>query len=919
MNITGQFRNVDNELINVVITNDIEGDDIIIGENGLHFSREPLTIDYSIDDLFTHVIMSKATINLVTKDYLGEKLFAANAKSQEVTVTKGLDVLFHGYVDPNTFNQPYAAGLDEFTINCLDDLSMLQYYNYKLCTPTNYDSYVRNAANVSFLTILDNLLDLTSNSIIYDASKGINSNRTSTLFSDVGMNELMFYGDSYDDVWTQDKVLEEMMKYLNLHIIEYNGNFYIFDWNTISNTENETATWRLITKTSNTDYTVTTATTELTQGVWASNDTNISIAEVYNQLKLKCDIKTQDSLIENLLEKDTLVSPFSGKQLYCTEYISEGSGDDANNAFNAMVHDQNTQYENAKTVDWYLQYVEQPKWNFYINGYNTISTLLETDLTGNYINQWKIPKYLKEHQCIPSIFRMGSVEHKGGAVKDNEPVSQLDMKDFIYISVNGNYDDYESGTQSPTDNTLHSHSPLIEYTGATSGGVFSPVDDKTTNYIVFSGKILLQPIQWESGTQYTTTGNNYSAIKSSSARKTEDVDAKVPYYLNKISTQSIQARNIIYSENNGEGRYYTRKFYNMTNPSDTTISYMNAPSMQPWTKDKNMGGLEYDYTAIGDGSYEEVDKFSKIPVLECELIIGDKRLIETNIDEYGNSTFEWVTLGQEPTATYVDENGITQTYTVETFSLGFNPKLNEYIIGTENNIQNTISYQMNINATGTAIPIKRSDRVSGSVHFKIIGLINTTWNQITRRHPSFWRHTKWTENVRFILAHTENVIISGFEAKIYSDNSLNDNVGKKKDLVYCSAETDNYITTKDDIEFKFMTQLTSDECVEKGLSTSVNLNSVTNELASGTSSLDLLITSLYDATITETAKAEELYINEYYERYRLPKTILETTLHDNGIMFNDIYISNSLNKNYFPIGMSRNIRMKTNTIKMFEI
>ena len=193
-----------------------------------------------------------------------------------------------------------------------------------------------------------------------------------------------------------------------------------------------------------------------------------------------------------------------------------------------------------------------------------------------------------------------------------------------------------------------------------------------------------------------------------------------------------------------------------------------------------------------------------------------KRLIEKDIDIYGNSTFEWVNVGQEPYEEYVDVDGTTKTHQLKTFSLGFNPKIDDYIIGDEFDLQNTIDYTMNVDAEGTAIPIKKSDAISGAVIFRILGPINCLWNVITRRHPTWFRHTKWYDSSRFILAHTENIIIKDFECKIYSNNGMNESF-EDNDLIYISDETDRFVNKKDDIEFKFITQLSATECVEKGL------------------------------------------------------------------------------------------------------
>ena len=87
---------------------------------------------------------------------------------------------------------------------------------------------------------------------------------------------------------------------------------------------------------------------------------------------------------------------------------------------------------------------------------------------------------------------MGSIE-KNTDTTDNSPTSKIDMNSYLFISINGNNDDSEAN-HSPSDQTIQNRSGMIEYIGNSSGGVFSPTDDNTTNYLVFSGKICLMPI-----------------------------------------------------------------------------------------------------------------------------------------------------------------------------------------------------------------------------------------------------------------------------------------------------------------------------------------------------------------------------------------------------------------------------------------
>lgn len=874
MYIHGDFRDVNNVLYSVHILSDNDKTkELTIGDKGLFFSGSPISIETDIDDTFQTIIRRSATINLVTSDYIGDKLFANNSRNIKVNIYKEDLCIYAGFVEPNTFSQPFANGLEEFTINTTDALTTLQYYNYGDVTLKTYLKAKKDAKVKTFQDMLDqmlgDILDIdivngTGGVIYYDLSKGITKGKESTIFNDCSMSELYLLGDEADDVWTNEEVLEQMLQYLNLHIIQDGLDYYIFDWNSIKNrrTNWQNMTLRAVTLQNP-------SVIEMTSEMHSSNDTNLSVADVYNQVSVKCKLEDQEDVIKSPMDSDSLSSLYNGKQKYMTEYISEGEGVRANNAFFDMIHDRATTYDGCRTVDWYLQAMYNRNWNF-ITPNGDITDLCEF---GNnmYINQWKLPKYLKDNQLVPSLFRMGSVEKKPNTT-DNSPTSKIDMSSYLFISINGNGDDTETN-HSPSDQTLQNRSGMIEYIGNSSGGVFSPTDDVTTNYLVFSGKLCLMPIQKE--TDKFSTLLNYD--KGSYWHKT------VP------------------SDNNGNGRYYTRKWYNQTSPSDEATSYIEgALSLHPWTKDKANHQLQYNYTSKGDST----DKFSKLPVLECELIIGNKRLIETNIDIYGNSTFKWVEIGKEP---IIDGDKIT------TFSLGINPKIGDKIIGDEFSIQNNISYTMNLETEGTAIPITKDDALSGAVVFRILGPINLTWNDITKRHKTWFRHTKWYNNTKFVLSHLENIIIKDFECKVYSDQAGNDS-DEDNDLIYMSNETDKFVNKKDDTEFKFITQLSSAECVQKGIKNSINLNAVIN------TNTRTPLESIYNATTNETAKPEEHYINQYYLAYSKPKLIMETDLHDtDDISIQNIFHSKVLKRNFFVQSINRDLKEASVHIKLKEV
>ena len=798
-----------------------------------------------------------------------------------------------GYVEPNSFNQPYTSPLDEFTINCVDCLATLSYYNYSNTKLSNYKDKKASASTVTFKQLITDALEpfkelatlqtIMVNPKIYIMDiKGTTANRKAMLYDDLSVSELNFYGDDFDDIWTYEDVINEVLQYTNMHVIQSNGDFYIFDWDGL---KNQITGWYNLSDGST--YRTTSKTITLTSDMHSDSDTNITVSDVYTQVQVKCDLKDQEDIIESPLSANSLVSPWRSKNIFMTEYISEGEGNSAYKAFKNMVLGNSTDYEQAKKIDWYLQVVDNPSWKIdTFNGSTIQETLPSTCPTNEpWRNQYLVPKYLKENSLSPCIFRMGSIEQNYGGTKDNSPKSKLDMSNYLYISVNGNETDTEAKVK-PSSSDIQNHSNILEYVGNQGGGMFSPTDDATTNYLVFSGKILLQPIQKETD----TFQNCYDNLLSNKMNENG-----MPYYCHKT----------VPSDNNSDGRYYTRKWYVQHNDGDGDGQYLkNELSLMPWTKDKANHLYKYNYTAAWDGT----DKYKKLPILECELIIGNKRLIEKDIDLYGNSTFEWVEIGNEPTIT--DEDG--QSYKLATFTLGVDPKIGDYIIGDEFNLQNTISFKMNIDAEGTAIPIKKDDALSGAVIFRILGPINLTWNDITRRHPSFWRHTKYYSNTKFILSHLENIIIKDFECKIYTDNGGNDQLNENNDLIYLSTENEQFINKKDDINFKFITQLSSEECLAKGIKNTVNLNSIIDN------NTNLPLTTLYNVVTADTAKPEEHFINSVYKEYSRPKIMMESTLKNDVCNWLYLYNSKVLRKKFYVIKINQNLKGNTATITMRE-
>ena len=322
---------------------------------------------------------------------------------------------------------------------------------------------------------------------------------------------------------------------------------------------------------------------------------------------------------------------------------------------------------------------------------------------------------------------------------------------------------------------------------------------------------------------------------------------------------------------------------------------MTSVGISPLTQDKSSHLIPFNYSE----DWEWGDKRSNLEVLECELIIGNKRLIERPIEGTDKSTFEWVKIGEEPTATYQND-----TYKITTFSIGVNPKIGDYIIGDEFPIRANFDFKANIDADGLCVPIKKSDGVSGKVIFRILGPINTTWDDVARRHPTWFRHTQWASTKYYVLSQADALIIKDFKVSLKTDAAgyNTDFQNNDKDLVYMSNETDAYVNKKDDINFKIITQPSTEECIRLGCSLSNNYNAAIDAMTG------LPIRTIYDAFTDETAKPEEHYVNQYYQLYSKPKIMLETELWVTYDMnLRATYSYSSLNRNFFPIGETRDL------------
>ncbi|MBD5370461.1 MAG: hypothetical protein HDR80_04835 [Bacteroides sp.] len=846
---TGEFLNLHNQTVSVQITTGgSTAKAVVIGTDatGLWFADDPVTITSGVSSDTDHLLRHGAEIRLLARDFR-EDLFARSAREATVRISVGGTCLFSGFIEPQTYSQPYNELYDELTLNCIDALSALQYEPYG-GTGADYAALRRAATTRDMWSILSSLLarvTTTLPAIWYDGSKTLTATGAANIFPQILISELLFLGDGENDVWTCEEVLDEMMRYLDLRILQQGQDFYIFSAGSLAGSA--TLTFRNIATGSTGTVTKTFPRTPklMTSAMAADTDAQISIGEVFNRIELTCDTTPMDTLVENPLDESSLTSPYTARQLYLDDYslcVAGMKEADAWQMMTDMMEGRPVQHDSARHSRWYLRVMDHPGWRF--PGGSGVADMVEAYCRGN-ANQQKLP-YELSRRIGAGLIAWGKEEVNVDG-KDDTVTGRLSMNRALVINVPGN-DYITEALAYPDAAALQAAAPVAVYEGNTSGGVFSPADDGTVNYIIFSGKITLNPVALVT---LTNAGGG-----SSRAVVPGPEEGKSYYRVQHFWKAAIPTATP--SIDTACGSSWPPK---ATSQIHTGAGYYSWPGLQPFTE-TGPRLLKYNFASAGDWT----DTVSKLGVVACMLRIGGKCLVEEGYDG-AVSRFKWKTFKERSACADDDE------YYAQSFTIGINPKLGDYIIGTEFPIGNNITLDMGLDTEGMAVPIRRSDALSGAVRFEILGPVNLTWDNVTRRHPTWFRHTAWTTTTVPVLPSLSNIILSDFDIKLQSDNGRVDLLDPE-DLVYVSDTDETFENVRDDLTFRLTSALTADEARELGVPVQMMLSTPVD------ATTGLGLTAIYDHTKGALVKPEKSYVDTLYNRLHLPRITLEQSLED---------------------------------------
>lgn len=903
MLFSGTFYNDQNDAITVVILT--KGDNtkqVEIGneKDGIFFTDDPVEITSQVNDTFDHLLCYQASVRLLCKNFVPD-FFCNSCRDAVVNILRNKECIFAGYIEPQAFSQGYNEDYDEVELTCIDCLSALSYSNYRNvgAAAVLYDALKGKAAQRTFYDIIAEILNDVGEAanyvgggafeIWYDGSKALSDEtgeEVYNIFRNISINELLFFGDEEDDMWTQEDVLNEILKYLNLHIVQEGTDFYIFSWESIRNRSYVD----FYTIDNGVVRNVQIPTLLVGKDIEVSDcDTKISIGETYNELLLTDNVTEVNDMIESPLDDESLVAA-GNFQKYMTEYIAEGEGKTAYNSMKAMTTGGKTDWQDASQVDWFCWPKAVMNWKFYgIENGERVD--MYEKYPANGIRQQDILDKGLTAGIGACVCAFGKIERKNGG-NTSSLVTSVSMDNYLIISTMG-----RSGY--PSEEDILASCPVAEYTGNKSGGTFSPTDSDTINYIVISGKMVLNPVM-----------NVTDVFGRMSLEASWNFPVAPPYWHKTVP-----------SRNNGDGRYYTRKYWYSEQWNEEPVGYgeaNNADSTHSFYPYTGTGPQEheYKYSAVGTAT----DTIKRVGLVSCMLIIGDKCVVECNKGD--KNAVGGTSQGEGDTDDFVwkrykerSECATDDEYYAQSFTIGIDPKLKDKIIGTEFEIRKNAPYTKGITAEGTAIPIRMSDHVSGSVQFKILGPVNAEWNEVTRRHPSFWRHTKWSQDSHLLLQEINSIMLKEFKVEVISDNGKIGAVSDEKDIVYKSDTGESFVNRKDDLEFRITTALTSKECKALGVNNAVKLSSPQNEKDKNA------LTSIYDRNQNLADKPEKLYVDAYWKEWHEPRVVMTQNVIEpkKGLSFASIFSVPVIGKRFYVQGVDRNLAEGTAAVTMREL
>ena len=497
MKYIGTFKDIDNKGYTVyIITNKSEQ---ITKEITLGATPFVTEMDQSDDNIYKPVKYQSATVNVITQnesDYMFD-VYSGTPNNTDIRLYDSQNnLVWGGFATPVLYNNGYTKPHESLSIECIDGLSILQYYKYS----TNEKSIK------SFSEIITNIL---SKCEVYDyfyvsTSVRLTSSTNRCILNDLVISEQNFFdekesNETDDDVaWTCQEVLEEICQYLGLVCVAEGNAVYFLDLDAIKNNVN---TYYKYTVGLIGHSPVTLSDPISIDGsLYRGSGSTISLDNVYNKVSVSDDFYTFDDVIPDLYDTAKNITASSDPTLQSSTNINEGmygevvqgsTGNQANDDNGNMIlmidrvwSPDDDYYTDFNAV--FVKYFNNPYYKFYnYSGSNTSLNYTDTkSMHGAIIAKFYVKKMEETYRQSWFEYLAGINNYSEHTLDDwmaKNQISQVTFKDYILMC---------NPEQNHITNEQMTSYPFFE----TIGSDFNALYGGDNAYLIITGKYMFHDV-----------------------------------------------------------------------------------------------------------------------------------------------------------------------------------------------------------------------------------------------------------------------------------------------------------------------------------------------------------------------------------------------------------------------------------------
>lgn len=278
----------------------------------LTLSSNPVSVEYESDSLYAPLKLSNAVVNVMTENVLKE-LYTGENQGVEVRLYNITDSVLEwfGYLTPNLYSSDYITVLNDVALEGIDTIASLENIKY---------SYIED--NGTFRTFKELVLYILNkadpnriiNKLYIQNANRLTINNAANLFDETYVHERNFF-DEANEPMTCKEVIESLVKYYGMTLIQYRNAYYIIDYQYI-NAGNYLFT--LIDRSDNscTDIIIDSPILNVKDiGVFEANG-SISLGNVYNKVSVVANRNSISDLCPDLFDDSDLINQNSDPNKY---------------------------------------------------------------------------------------------------------------------------------------------------------------------------------------------------------------------------------------------------------------------------------------------------------------------------------------------------------------------------------------------------------------------------------------------------------------------------------------------------------------------------------------------------------------------------------------------------------------------------